>query len=173
MKHVKFYSYIISCSVTPWHFHYSISFWPCSRFHVCKLRGRTVSPLAVTELFWSSSGWETACLYTYQCDRVLSSTTTTFRYCDNASNKKATVDLRPCACECLISIQKTLLSIGYMDMYDMPHTWFILTNTSNRLVYLFAFNLKEKGFWSSLFTIASSHCLKKPQHICLLKEIRR
>lgn len=95
-------------------------------------------------------------MYTHQCDRVPSFTTTTFRYCDNANNKKATVDLCPCACECLISIQKTLLSIGYMDIYYMPHTWFILTNVSNRLVYLFAFNLKEKR----LLIIPLYNCIK-------------
>jgi len=88
VKHVEFYSYIIWCTVGPWHFHYSVFFWPCSRFYVCKWGERTVLSLIVSEFFWSSSGCECACLYTHQCGGVPGLATGAFRCWDNANNKK-------------------------------------------------------------------------------------
>lgn len=104
-------------------------FWPCSWFHVCKWGERTISSLIVSEFFWSSSGCECACLYTHRHDGVPDLATRAFRCWDNANNKKIRVDLCPCMCGCLISIQKALLSIGCRNIYCMPNMCFTLTNT--------------------------------------------
>lgn len=127
----------------------------------------------VFKLSWFSSDCDCVCLYTYWCHEAPALAVRAFRCWGNANNKEIRLRLCPCICECLISIQEALPAAGCRNIYCVPNLWFILINTSNRLIYLFAFNLKEKELWSYFFKITSGHCPRKIPHRCLLKWVKR